>query len=981
MHNKNLQKNIRQLAFTSSVLALAISSAYAQDAKSKVDELPTTVTITGLRASLENALNKKRDDNGIVDVIKSEDMGKFPDTNLAESLQRIPGVVIDRDAGEGRSVTVRGLGQDFTRVRINGIEGLATTGGTDSSGGANRSRGFDFNVFPSELFNSLTVRKSASADVDEGSLGATVDLQTMRPFDLRGFNATVMAKGRYNDLSQKTDPRIGFLISNTTADNTFGVLLSGAFSKRRVYEEGFSTVRWDNGPSSGGWCAPIGVTPANPTTSTATTCGPAAQGVSRLPNTPENIAAYNLASSANNFVPRLPRYGRLTHDQDRLGLTASLQYKPQRGTVFSLDLLYSKLDATRQEDFLEAISFSRSASQGGKPQTSVVKTEYASNGALLYGLYNGVDVRAESRFDELSTTFTQPTLSLDHQFSQTLRMSAKLGRATSKFANPVQTTTTLDAINVNGYALDFRNNDRLPVITYPFDPASSTGPMTLASVPQVTSGTQAATVANTTTSEIRIRPQGANNRNDVAHVDFAWDAIEDKLTLRAGVDVKKYAFDSYESRRVNQNDTIFAPAAGTTIASLTTQLTGFGRGQNLPAGTPTSWLIPDLNAIAKAYDIYCNCLKSGPAGGPGDFTLSSITNGNARGNNRAVTENDKSAFVMGDFTNNIAGFPVRGNAGVRYVQTEQIATGYQANGGGTQVTVRNSYIDVLPSVNIAVNLSKDVIARFAAAKVMARPQLGNLNPGGTISTTGTLSVTSGNPLLEPFRANTFDSNFEWYFGKNAFLGLGLFQKNINTYIQSIRTNVAFKDTGLPMSLLPANFTGEEVFQVTAPINTKGGKLSGFELNYQQPFTFLPSWGKNFGTLLNYTYVKSKIEYVVSPTSAITITDDLLNLSPKSWNATLYYDDGAFSARVSASKRSSFLTRVPGQNNNDVEGKNSTLNVDMSVTYKINDKWEISFEGSNLTNQANDQFISRARDSVVVNNVTGREFLIGTRYKF
>jgi len=560
-------------------------------------------------------------------------------------------------------------------------------------------------------------------------------------------------------------------------------------------------------------------------------------------------------------------------------------------------------------------------------------------------------------------------------------MNARIGRATSKFANPIQTTTTLDALNVNGYALDFRANDRMPTITYPFDVTSATGPMTLVSVPQVTTGTQPNTVANTSTSEIRIRPQGANNRNDVAHVDFSWDAIEDKLTLRAGADYKKYTFDSYESRRVNQNDTIFAPNAGTSIASLTTQLTGFGRGQNLPAGTSTSWLIPDLNAIAKAYDIYCNCLKSGPAGGPGDFTLSSITNGNARGNNRAVTENDKSAFVMGDFTNNIAGFPVRGNFGVRYVQTVQIATGYQANAGGTAVTVRNSYNDVLPSVNIALNLSKDFIARFAAAKVMARPQLGNLNPGGTISTTGTLSVTSGNPLLEPFRADTFDSNFEWYFGKNAFLGLGLFQKNINTYIQSIRTNVAFKDTGLPMSLLPANFTGEEVFQVTAPINTKGGKLRGFELNYQQPFTFLPAWGKNFGTLLNYTYVNSKIEYVVSPTSAVTITDDLLNLSPKSWNATVYYDDGAFSARVSASKRSAFLTRVPGQNNNDVEGKNGTVNVDMSMTYKLNDKWEFSFEGSNLTNQANDQFISRARDSVVVNNVTGREFLLGVRYKF
>lgn len=981
MRNRNFRKEFGRFALTTSVMAMAISGAYAQDRKQKVDEQPSVVVVTGLRASLESALNKKRDDNGIVDVVKSEDMGKFPDTNLAESLQRIPGVVIDRDAGEGRSVTVRGLGQDFTRVRINGIEGLATTGGTDSSGGANRSRGFDFNVFPSELFNSLTVRKSASADVDEGSLGATVDLQTMRPFDLRGFNASVMAKGRYNDLSQKTDPRVGFLVSNTFANNTFGALLSGAFSKRRVFEEGFSTVRWDNGPSSGGWCAPMGVTPANPSNSTATTCGPAAQGVSRLPGTAENIAAYNLASSANNFVPRLPRYGRLTHDQDRLGLTASLQYKPQRGTVFSFDMLYSKLEATRQEDFLEAISFSRSASQGGKPQTSVVKTEYAPNGALLYGMYNGVDVRAESRFDELSTTFTQPTLTLDHQFSDTFRMNARIGRATSKFANPVQTTTTLDAINVNGYALDFRGNDRMPVITYPFDVTSATGPMTLASVPQVTSGTQAGTVPNTTTSEIRIRPQGANNRNDVVHVDFSWDAVEDKLTLRAGADVKKYNFDSYESRRVNQNDTIFAPNAGTNIASLTTQLTGFGRGQNLPAGTPTSWLIPDLNAIAKAYDIYCNCLKSGPAGGPGDFTLSSITNGNARGNNRAVEENDKSVFLMGDFNNTVAGYRVRGNFGARYVQTEQIATGYQAVGGGTPVTVRNTYNDFLPSANIAINVSRDFIARFAAAKVMARPQLGNLNPGGTISTTGTLSVTSGNPLLQPFRADTFDSNFEWYFGKNAFLGLGLFQKNINTYIQSIRTNVAYKDTGLPMSLLPANFTGEEVFQVTAPINTKGGKLSGFELNYQQPFTFLPAWGKNFGTLLNYTYVKSKIEYVVSPTSSATITDDLLNLSPKSWNATLYYDDGSFSARVSASKRSSFVTRVPGQNNNDVEGKNSTVNVDLSVTYKINNQWEISFEGSNLTNQANDQFISRLRDSVVVNNVTGREYLLGVRYKF
>ena len=939
------------------------------------------VIVTGFRASLESALNKKREDNGIVDVIKAEDIGKFPDTNLAESLQRIPGVVIDRDAGEGRNITVRGLGLDFTRIRINGLEAQATTGGTDSSGGNNRSRGFDFNVFASELFNSITVRKSASADVDEGSLGATVDLQTGRPFDAKGFRATASVKERYNDLSGKVDPRVAFLVSNTWADGKVGALISGAYSKRSLFEEGFSSVRWDNGTSSGGWCAPTGVTPANPTTSTATTCGPAAQGVNRLVGTPATIAAYNTASNPANFHPRLPRYGRLTHDQDRTGLTGSFQLKPRDGTLITFDMLYSKLDATRQEDFLEAISFSRTATQGGKPQTSVVDTAYAPNGALLYGVYNGVDIRAESRFDKLTTTFTQPSLTLEQKFGESIKLNATVGRADSKFRNPIQTTTTLDALNVNGYALDFRGDDRAPSITYPFDVTQPGGALTIVGVPAVTTGTQPSTIPNTTSSEIRIRPQGANNRIDSAHVDLVWDLIPEKFSIKAGGDYKKYAFDTYEFRRVNQNDTIFAPPPGVTVASLTTTITGFGGGQNLPAGTPTVWVIPNLNAISQAYNIYCNCIVSGPAGGPGDFTLSSITNGNARGNNRSVTEKDTGGFLMGDFSNELFGRPIRGNFGARYVRTEQTASGYQSAGGGSLVTVTNKYNDFLPSANVAVDVARDFVVRLAAAKVMARPQLGNLTPGGSVSTTGTLSITSGNPLLKPFRAKTIDGSFEWYFAKNAFLGVGLFHKNIGTYIQSLRVNVPYNQTGLPLSLLPANFTGNEVFALTTPINTDGGKLSGFEINYQQPFTFLSGRGKNFGALLNYTQVKSKIAYLVSPTSSTTITDDLLNLSPKSYNATLYYDDGRFSARVSGSYRQSFVTRVPGQNNNDVEGKNSSLNVDASMSYKVNKNFEVTLEAVNLTNQANDQFISRLRNSSVVNSVTGREYLAGIRYKF
>jgi iron complex outermembrane receptor protein len=173
------------------------------------------VVVTGFRASLGSAINVKRRANGVVDVIKAEDIADFPDANLAESIQRVPGVSIARDAGEGRQITVRGLGPQFTRVRINGVEGQSTASGTDSSGGANRNRAFDFNVFASELFNSITVRKTASAQTEEGSLGATVDLQTGRPFDYKGSTLVISAQQGYNDLSKSWDPRFAALASNT----------------------------------------------------------------------------------------------------------------------------------------------------------------------------------------------------------------------------------------------------------------------------------------------------------------------------------------------------------------------------------------------------------------------------------------------------------------------------------------------------------------------------------------------------------------------------------------------------------------------------------------------------------------------------------------------------------------------------------------------------------------------------------------------
>ena len=252
------------------VPASALAQDAAQDPQAKTDdkvtELETVQVVSTYRASLEKALDIKRSEKGVVDAIVAQDIGKFPDLNLAESLQRIPGVVIARDAGEGRSITVRGLGPQFTRVRLNGLEAMSSVGSSDGQGGANRGRGFDFNVFASDLFSQLIVRKTAYADVEDGSLGATVDLRTARPFDFKGRTFSLGAQEMHNSLSKKYSPRVTALLSDRwkTPYGQFGALISAAYSKLTVQEEGYEAVELLSASNDGGFCAPAGYAPQNP---------------------------------------------------------------------------------------------------------------------------------------------------------------------------------------------------------------------------------------------------------------------------------------------------------------------------------------------------------------------------------------------------------------------------------------------------------------------------------------------------------------------------------------------------------------------------------------------------------------------------------------------------------------------------------------------------------------------------------------------
>jgi iron complex outermembrane receptor protein len=932
---------------------LAVSSIHAQSTTgAPVEE----VVVTGFRESLNNALEIKKAEAGVVDAILAEDIADFPDSNLAESLQRVPGVALARgDGGEGKQISVRGLGPGFTRVRLNGMEAQATTGGSDITGGANRGRGFDFSVFASELFNSIQVRKTSAADVEEGSLGATVDLRTSRPFDFAdGVTLAGNVQGSYNDLTEHTDPRAAVLFSNTFADRTFGVLASVAYSERQVHEEGYTAVNVLRATEDGGFCSPVGVAPQNPATTPAKGTD-ALNCATGMPRT-STLAAYNSINSQNVFLPRLPRYVRQATDYERIGGTLSLQWAPTDRTTLSFDGLLGKFDVTRRDSFIAGLSFGRAASANGKPHTSAVEAVVDPNGTLVYGLFNGVDVRSETLLDQFQTDFTQGTLELGHAFSDSLELTALVGVAQSDFDNPIRTTINLDVVNANGYALDFRGNNEIPHISYGVD---ITNPNNFAFAPTLADGTVFGTV---TMRDLRVK-----NDNTTSEVNLAWKPTDD-FALRGGVQLRKAEFDSIERQRINNNITPSLPA-GTTLASLTKLLTGFG--SSLPGYVPDSWVIADYNAFDRALGI---------SAGTAPFDLyGPAESAPSRGGNRGVEEEVRAAYVQGEFSSDILPIQIRGNLGVRYAETTQTSYGYQSIGaapGYVLVTIERDYHDWLPSLNLAADLTDTFVVRLAAAKVLSRADLGALTPGGAVNNT-TRDISSGNPFLNPVRAKTYDLSFEWYPQQGALVSLGLFAKDIGSFIQTIRQTVPFSATGLPESVLAGTTTTTaDLFNFSRAVNTSGGDLKGVELNYQQPFTFLPGPLANTGLLFNYTYVESQIQYVGD-----TQKRDLVGLSPEQINATVYYEDDRLSARVSGAYRDAYLVAVPsGAPGTDVQGTRSTLYVDAALSFSITDNFKVSLEALNLTDEPTSFYMDSRRDDTLFHTVFGRTFTVGAAYR-
>jgi iron complex outermembrane receptor protein len=735
--SKSRKMSLHATKFLSAVSlsVLAIGSAQAQDAapeQAAAEEAPAdegeAIVVTGFRASLEAALNVKRDSVSAVDAIVAEDIAKFPDQNLAESLQRIPGISISRDAGEGRSITVRGLSSQFTRVRVNGMETIATS--TDGAA-SNRDRAFDFNVFASELFSSLVVHKTAQASLDEGSLGAVVDLNTGNPLSgISGLRGALSVIGSYNDLSKDLGPRVAGLLSWHNDAGTFGMSISGAYSRTNVLELGNNTVRWAQ---------------ARFDRVDSTNCYTTANsGGTYVPS-----AACDRAAVA--FHPRIPRYGEVGHDRERIGLTGSVQFAPTDATKISIDGLFSRFKEDREEKWGEVLLRSNERS------INVVNPVYDGSNNMISATLNDAWVRTEHYLRQSSTKFYQVGGTWDQEVSDNLRFTLLGGVSKSDADIPVETTIVFDDRDAQGYSYDYTDM----------------------AFPKLTFGTSVTDPANFQLAEIRDRPSNVTNKFKTAQFRTEWDVTED-FTVKAGAVWRRFNFDTVAFTR----DTAVCGNGGVdrVLGTLTcsptslfgsTAVYGFPATAQLselfnlgkagqPSGNTNSWLIPNLEASTTFTGLYNRPLALDA------------------GNNRGVQETTKGGYLQFDGKGELLGLEYAVNAGIRYMKTDQSSYGLV---GAVNATVKRSYDDWLPSANLALYPHDDVIIRLAVADVMTRPTLGSLTPGGSADGFN-FRVTSGNPFLDPYRATNYDLAVEWYFAPQAILSVALFKKDVSSFTRS-----------------------------------------------------------------------------------------------------------------------------------------------------------------------------------------------------
>ncbi|OEZ61365.1 TonB-dependent receptor [Duganella sp. HH105] len=923
---KTNQPALRRTAMAAVIAEmLMMSGAYAQtSSEAKPVDTGATVIVSGIRASLSSSLTTKRIQDGVVDAVSAEDAGKFPDTNIAESLQRVTGVQIQRNNGEGRYISVRGLGPEFNNVLVNGRTMTSDTGG----------REFSFDLLSSDLISKALVYKTSQAFLPEGGIGSTVDIQTARPLSGKlGHSSVVNVSDSYDTNSKKNTPNISGMYSFANQDRTLGVTGSLSYTDRASKQNKAVNDAWNY------------------------------RDVSMI-NGDLNSKGLTMADVTTKKLYMPQSYGFQQENESRKRLVGNLtvQYNPSPTWKLTADALYSRLD--QKNDVIAFSDWNNPQQLGVKYDSNNQVTSflrpgsifYANNPALagsgkLLGEANSNDMIVKGG-DRLSTTqafglnskwAVAPELKLEGDISSS--------RTTSKSPNM---WIVAGMVPKNGDTLTFGATPGLVFGDGIADP-------TAVRAHAVSYG------------DIR-------NLDDLQEGRFslAWNH---EMGYFKGID-SGMAYSQRNVERTQWNNDAWNAFSGYHVAlpsslfTVTPMDNFMGNGAQIPSAylrfNPYEYMnyLNQPSLLAQSNDPALYLDKTKYPNGPMaiDYTKPDMW---------GVKEKVSSFFLDSKWEG--AGWSA--NAGLRVVHVNSASTGisrvllsatkspndttYILNWGPTAVnTVTNSYNSFLPSANLKFDLTSDMLLRLAASKTETRPTLNQMGVSNSYGGRyGDVQTGGGNPYLKPMQSKNYDLSYEWYLSKTNYVSLAVFRKDVSNFLET-----KMVDMKIPQ------YT--EVVHDTRVRNGQQGKIKGVELAGQYAFDNGISWLKGFGVAANYTYVDAS---ATRDTDTGAPACGYPGLSPQSYNGSVFYENDKFMARVSYNWRNHFSVDCGG---------GSTLprtraaygQSDASLRYNITPKMALYADFINLNNARMREYANNETQFLTLEDV-GRRANVGLRVAF
>jgi iron complex outermembrane receptor protein len=834
-------------------LLLGLSCAsHAEEAKDDDIEndidLLETIQIRGIRGSLHQSMNTKRLSDSIVDVITAEEIGKFPDKNVAESLQRITGVSLTRMQGEGERIGVRGTAPSQNRTYING-QNIASADWWISS---QPNRGFNYTMLPAEIVSSLEVNKSPEADHDEGSLGGSVNIKTRSPLNTENNMFVGTTQLQYSDISEDSDPQVSILYNWINEKKDFGALISLIRHERSLRRDGLESWGWSE---------------------------------RNFDKTPENgLIETDSVTADYEGIWSPGGGGSAIFEQNRVLSSAmlSLEYQPDLDWKFELRSLYSELSAdNNNQNFLWQPS-SVYARKG-----RILDYDIQDN-TLVYARYSKVPVdnkvgvpfstsmEAIWRKSQIQTSLIH--LSIEHNIDY-WQNRYQVGVTQARGGTSKDFTSQWSANSE--YSVDLREHKNI-ITQYQVSPLDD-------KAWQV--------------SEVRRDKQDSKDQEFFAQADFEVQLDRPLIqSVKFGVKYKHHERDLLRLRSRNGGYTGMAGELDWTLNDFSgdfpkNYLDGIGSDKTLK-----SYAYADVSKLNKSFD-ELNFIQSEEK--PSSFD---------------ITEDSYAVYSKMNFS----GEKYRGNFGVRVVHTQQESNAFQKtvdnepnNSEYLWAETRKNYTDVLPSINISMDWTDDVVFRVSASKVMSRPEYNHLMPSTNYNVTQAQGA-GGNPNLDPFRATKFDLGIEWYFDDTALFSAVGFHQDVVSFIDINRNKEIYENTEMI---------------INRPVNGSGGTIYGAELSLQQELFY------GFGVIANYTYVQGKRKDLDTGKQI-----DIPGNSEHMVNFTTYYENEWSSTRLSYNFRTEFATGI-GEEITDDFGQ-----WDLNISFVLTDYLSLVIEGINLTDE-------------------------------